>query len=316
MQEIQTNNTNFFERLMHYADLKGFKNPNELASSLGYKSAEKLYRLNRDIGAKPSFEIICDISNLFVNLNLSWLISGRGDIENSVIENAYSYPSKLENNVDQHSNKASSPIAKKDKNGGSENKLSPTSREILSPTLSPTRNLGAPFVITTDNTGRENVVMVPVRARAGYLDGYGDPEFIQTLPTYTLPGLRNGTFRAFELEGHSMNPTLKHHDIVIGSWVESIEDIRDDRVYVIVTKNKGIVIKRVLNRVNEYGFLVCKSDSITNRQDYPNLQIHPDDILELWYSRMYLSSDFKAPSDVWQRINDLEAGFEYLKTKL
>lgn len=215
-----------------------------------------------------------------------------------------------------HIDSSHSPTVESEKKPNLDNNASPTHPENASPSASPTRNLGLPFVITMDNAGRENVTMVPVRARAGYLTGYGDPEFIQTLPTYTIPGLRNGTFRAFEVEGNSMAPTLNKNDIVIGDWVESLDDIRDDRVHIIVTKNDGIVVKRVLNRINEYGFLVCKSDSVTNRSEYPNINVAPEDILEIWYSRMYLSANFKSPSDLYQRINDLEAGFEYLKSKL
>lgn len=193
---------------------------------------------------------------------------------------------------------------------------SPTIGKNASPTASPTLNFGMPHVVTVDIKGRENVILVPIRARAGYLSGYGDPEFIQSLPAYNLPGLRNGTFRAFEADGHSMSPTLKNHDIVIGEWVDSIDHITDDRIYIIVTKTKGIVVKRVLNRVSKYGFLVCKSDSITNRSEYPNLQVYPDEIKELWYARMKLSSDFSAPTDAWQRLNDLEATFEHFKNEL
>nr|WP_294922125.1 S24 family peptidase [uncultured Flavobacterium sp.] len=46
---------------------------------MGYTSAEKLYRLERDPNAKPSFQMLLDISNTFVNLDMNWLLSGNGD---------------------------------------------------------------------------------------------------------------------------------------------------------------------------------------------------------------------------------------------
>ena len=43
-----------------------------------------------------------------------------------------------------------------------------------------------------------NVIhFVPVKAAAGYLNGYADPEFLDELNTFTLPMLSGGTYRAF-----------------------------------------------------------------------------------------------------------------------
>lgn len=53
-----------------------------LSKELGYKSSEKLSRLFRDCGAKPSYDIIYDISNKF-EINTDWLITGRGSMTKS-----------------------------------------------------------------------------------------------------------------------------------------------------------------------------------------------------------------------------------------
>ena len=50
-----------------------------LSKELGYKSSEKSSRLFRDGGAKPSYDIIYDISNKF-EINTDWLITGRGSM--------------------------------------------------------------------------------------------------------------------------------------------------------------------------------------------------------------------------------------------
>ena len=50
-----------------------------LSKELGYKSSEKISRLFRDGGAKPSYDIIYDISNKF-EINTEWLITGRGSM--------------------------------------------------------------------------------------------------------------------------------------------------------------------------------------------------------------------------------------------
>src|SRR5690606_12945511 len=54
--------------------------------------------------------------------------------------------------------------------------------------------------VSPDN--EDNVEMVPVRAKAGYLAGYGDPEYISTLPVFQLPQLpRDRKYRMFQTEG-------------------------------------------------------------------------------------------------------------------
>jgi phage repressor protein C with HTH and peptisase S24 domain len=154
---------------------------------------------------------------------------------------------------------------------------------------------------------------VPVRARAGYLLGFGDEEFMETLPSFNLPGLPTGTYRAFEVEGDSMYPTLKNREMVIGQWIESFDFIRDDRVYIIVHKTEGVLIKRVLNRLSKHGLLILKSDALDNRNLYPNLSVKPEDIQEIWYATWHGGFDFKSPSDTWQRINNHEADITVLQ---
>ena len=46
------------------------------------------------------------------------------------------------------------------------------------------RVLSVPVDAASDE---ERVAVVPVKAAAGYLDGYGDPDYVQGLPTFGLP---------------------------------------------------------------------------------------------------------------------------------
>lgn len=170
-----------------------------------------------------------------------------------------------------------------------------------------------PLVVTVDTSGRENVVMVPVKARAGYLSGAGDVEYIKKLPTYSLPGLKSGTFRMFEVEGLSMYPTLSSGDVVICSNVEQLQDIRDDRLHVIVTKNEGIVVKRVLNRLVKDGKLILKSDNYKDREQYPTIVCDPGDVMEVWYCTGFLSRQMRPPAETYNRLLDLEARFTLLE---
>ncbi|MEQ8547597.1 MAG: S24/S26 family peptidase [Cyclobacteriaceae bacterium] len=271
-------NANIFDKIMLFASHRGIKNASEFASILGYSSPEKLYRLKRKPDAKPSYEILQDIANKFEDFDFHWLLNNDSPLD------GYKSADTLSPNI---------------------NEPPPNYTDKI-----------IPSVVTVDKHNEDNVVMVPIKARAGYLLGFEDPEFISELPSYSFPGIRNGTFRAFEVEGHSMSPTLMSGDFAICEWVEGFGQITDDRVYVIVTKNDGILIKRVINRIEKYEFLLAKSDATVNREMYPSIKIPPSEIAEIWYVRSYMSANLSSPSDIYTRINELEAQVEFLKGKL
>lgn len=170
-----------------------------------------------------------------------------------------------------------------------------------------------PSIVTVDSSNNDNIVLVPVYAQAGYLNGYCDPMFIQNLPSYRLPNLNNGLFRMFQVKGRSMFPTLHEHSYVVGQFVENwIEDIKDNRIYVIVSNEDGVIVKRVLNRIIKYSNLYCKSD---NRREYPNFPIEVEHIKEIWDVKMALLVDLPDPADLYDRLNDIEAEIEHLKNR-
>ena len=180
------------------------------------------------------------------------------------------------------------------------------------PFVVPQGGVRAPAVIALDQAGQDNIFYIPVKLRAGYLNGYGDPQFMETLPTFRFPGLNNATYRMFEVEGMSMSPTIKPRDRVIGEWVPSFGEIRENRVHIVVTKNDGIVIKRTLNRVQERNVLVLKSDAIENRAEYPNIYVDPSEVLEIWYVHLKVSGDFTEPSELYNRLHDVETNVDEL----
>ena len=191
-------------------------------------------------------------------------------------------------------------------------------KNIAPPTAPPTPEIGVtamyltPQVITVDNAGNENILHVSIKAAAGYLRGFGDAEYMGTLPSFRLPGLANGTYRSFEVAGDSMYPTLKNGQMVIGRWVEKLDYIRDDRVHILITKTQGIIIKRLLNRILRDNSIICKSDATDDREMYKNITVHPDDVQEIWYGVFNGGFDFKSPSDLWKRVNNHEADITIL----
>lgn len=170
-----------------------------------------------------------------------------------------------------------------------------------------------PKVVTVDSSGRDNISYVSVKARAGYLLGFGDPAYIEKLPAFTVPGYTHGTYRLFEVDGHSMFPTLQASDRVITRWA-GISEVRDDRVYVIVTKNDGVLIKRIINRYQE-GKIIAKSDN-NHGGEFPALVLDLSEIIEIWYVVERWTRQLPGPGEIYKRIVNLEAELALLKHRL
>lgn len=147
------------------------------------------------------------------------------------------------------------------------------------------------LAITVDEKDRENIHLVPQRAAAGYLNGYSDPEYIKELPKFQLPMLPdNATYRAFEISGDSMLP-IEPGTVVIGKYLEKLEDIKNGKTYVLVTSQEGIVFKRVFNYVKDRGKLFLVSDN----KVYAPYDLGANEILEVWEAKAYISLTFPDP---------------------
>jgi transcriptional regulator with XRE-family HTH domain len=132
------------------------------------------------------------------------------------------------------------------------------------------------FPILVDKRGNEYVEVVPLRASAGYLNGFADPEFVEKLPVMSLPFQVVGKHRTFPIKGDSM-PPLKTGDYVVGKYVESLNEVQNGKTYILLTKDEGIVYKRVF-RKNNHGVLELHSDN----KAYEPYTVHAKDVLEIW----------------------------------
>jgi transcriptional regulator with XRE-family HTH domain len=156
---------------------------------------------------------------------------------------------------------------------------------------------------------------VPVKAAAGYLAGYGDPEFVDELNTFTLPMLGPGQYRAFEIVGDSMLPTPSG-SIIVGERVEAMDDIKANNTYIVVSKNEGIVYKRIMKN-NRYK---NKLTLISDNPQYEPYYVNPDDILEVWRAQMIITkANTQQRWDVNQLaglVNNLQEQVSSLKKKM
>ncbi len=158
------------------------------------------------------------------------------------------------------------------------------------------------LTVTVDAYDNESVALVPERASAGYTTGYADKEYIKELPKYYLPFLpKNRSFRAFEIKGDSMLP-LKSGSIVIGEYVTNFNDVKDGQVCIVVSREGGIVLKKVYNRINtSRKTLLLKSNNLA----YPPYEIETSEVLEIWRFSAFIGREFPdEPSEAIQEIKE------------
>jgi transcriptional regulator with XRE-family HTH domain len=133
------------------------------------------------------------------------------------------------------------------------------------------------FPILLDNEGNDMVELIPLKASAGYLKGYADPEYIEKLPQMQLPFLPTGKHRAFPIKGDSM-PPIKEGSFVIAKYVEKPDEIKIGHTYVVVTKDDGLSYKRIMNYAKKEGSIELHSDN----KIYQPYKVKLEDVLELW----------------------------------
>ena len=133
------------------------------------------------------------------------------------------------------------------------------------------------FPITVNEAKEDLIEIIPVKATAGYLQGYSDPEYIEQLQKIKLPFLPTGTHRAFPISGDSMLP-VKDGSFVVAKFVDDIKDVKNGRTYIVLTKEDGLVYKRVYNKIEEKNCLELHSDN----KFYNPYDVNIDAIIELW----------------------------------
>ncbi|MBK7291282.1 MAG: LexA family transcriptional regulator [Chitinophagaceae bacterium] len=132
--------------------------------------------------------------------------------------------------------------------------------------------------------GRPDIPFVPIKAAAGYLAGFEDPEFIDELNTFTLPMLTGGNYRAFEIVGDSMLPTPSG-SVIVGEKLENLDDVKNNIACIVVSRNEGIVYKRVQKNGRQKNKLTLVSD---NPVFHP-YTVNAEEVLEMWQAQVVIS---------------------------
>ena len=165
------------------------------------------------------------------------------------------------------------------------------------------------FPILLDREENELIEVVPVKSVAGYLNGYADPEFVEGLQTMNLPFKVVGKHRVFPIKGDSM-PPLETGDYVVGKYVESVNEIKDGNTYVLLTKDDGLVYKRVYNHLKKDRSLLLVSDN----KSYEPYQVSSHDVLEIWEYVCTIKTSHKKAEEV--NMNSIMALLRDMKVEM
>jgi len=139
------------------------------------------------------------------------------------------------------------------------------------------------LTVTLSEKKRENIAFVPVSASAGYGQNFDNVEYVRELSGFSLPKHSQGSYRAFEVKGDSM-PPIQEGFIIIGQYVENLRNLKSGKRYVLITKNDGVLFKRVTNEVAKKQQISITSDNPV----YPTSFIKIVDLLEAWQMVSYI----------------------------
>jgi len=144
---------------------------------------------------------------------------------------------------------------------------------------------------TVDDENTENIELVPEKAKAGYMTGYADPEFIGELPVFKLPFLsENRKYRTFQLKGDSMLP-IPDGSWVTGEYVQDWYNIIDGKAYIVFTMDDGIMFKILESRIKKEGRLTLHSLNPI----YQPYTVKVSEVKEIWKFVNFISEELPDP---------------------
>lgn len=144
---------------------------------------------------------------------------------------------------------------------------------------------------TVDRQNRDNIELVSEKAKAGYTNGFSDPEYISELPVFQLPFLSpEKKYRTFQISGDSMLP-IPDGAWITGEFVQDWNEIKTGDLYIVLTLNEGLVFKQLRNELAENGRLHL----ISLNPAYQPYELAATEIHEIWKFVHYISREVAEP---------------------
>jgi phage repressor protein C with HTH and peptisase S24 domain len=224
-------------------------NPNRFAKEVGYKRPDNIYNVYTG-RTKPSWEMLEAIATRFTDLNMNWLIRGSGTMREPQVEADTKEGIAVEKQLAEYDN--------------------------------------AKAVVTVDKMGKDTILAVPLVAQEGYRSKHNDAGYLSGLSSFVVPYFTEGNYRAFEVEGDSMEPTVRHGDYVIGSYLYNRKHLKPGHAYVILTED-SITVRRVVGGVKEQ-----KVELAADSPYYPSYEQPLEEVKEVWTIKGVLTAHLPA----------------------
>ncbi len=156
--------------------------------------------------------------------------------------------------------------------------------------LHPSEIRTSPNIITVDNTGKENIVLVSAKAAAGYPHNIGDAQWFESLPAFSipLPEYRNASFRGFQVDGDSMTPALHSGEWIVAKALEDWDNWVKNRMYVVVTVD-SILVKKIQKEKNDTHITL-----VSLNPEYIPVRLEINEIREIWQVNSKIAFDLEA----------------------
>ena len=140
------------------------------------------------------------------------------------------------------------------------------------------------------------VPLVGIKAQAGYVKGFEQTDFLETLDRFSLPPGVNPKgleWSYFEVDGDSMEPTLSSGDVLLTSLLpqEDWNEAKNFSVYVILT-NDQLLVKRVY-RKNEKQWILLSD----NEENNPQVVLDLSNVKQVWTCRRHIRSRVPQPKE-------------------
>lgn len=266
------------QRIQHFIDHLQITN-NQFAKEIGDSSA-KISQVTSPDGSKPDFRIslLVKILSRYPSLSSDWLLTGEGPMLKTA------EAQRIPNEAD----------------------FSPAMAAPQQPMMS------WKLKLMQAQIEKETIPLIDQKAYASYLGGFTDPDYLETRPLIYYPELRGlGPVIGIRVQGDSMDPTILPDDVLLCSYVERDQRIKDNAIYVIC-HSEGVVVKRVTDRRHFNGTIICKSDN----REYPTFEVKMDNLLHLWRVRRRITAFLDKSISGENGLDIFENGFQKLQPRI
>jgi phage repressor protein C with HTH and peptisase S24 domain len=170
----------------------------------------------------------------------------------------------------------------------------------------------SPKVVTVDGHDSDNMVLVNIKAAAGYPHNIVDLDWYKQLPAFDmpLPEFRNATYRGFQVEGDSMTPSLYPKEWVLGKAIDSIDNLDRNAICVVVLKD-SVLVKKIQKPKDPSKLML-----ISINPDYPPIQVEINDIQEIWQVTSKLTFNIETNASQETMLKALQSSMEMIKNDI